>query len=264
MAIGLLSLLVGTHFGLPYISIIAPDPWITGYIGYYAGLISFVIIPFILLILLASKMIWKHQRLYTYRYPMAGIWIVTTVIFLGTALFTASNFSYGTSVSKKISEAHLGEDGSVQIDISRIKNTEDMDIHLGHSRLSRGMLYKNGVKLNFGVADDDKMTVTQTAYSRGTNYRSAVGHMAAPDHKIAVEGHNISLDEYYTIPRNRKYRAQKLEYEVALPLGTTVTFNRGSKVYTKWELRRVNYDSDQGWVMTEQGLELQETEEGSI
>jgi len=260
MAISLLSLLVGTHFGLPYISLIAPDPWITGYVGYYTGLISFVIIPFVLLILLASKLIWKHRKIYTYRYPMAGIWIVTTVIFLGTALFTARNFSYGTSVSKQISEAHIGDDKNVHINISQLSDQGDMPLRFDDTFLSRGKLFnREGVNLNFTPSEEDMLTVTRTVYSRGTNYRTAVGNMAAPDHRIEVNESNISLDEYYTIQKNRKFRGQRFDYEVAIPLGTTVSFNRSSEILPIRKLRSGNYDNTQKWVMTEEGLLLQDT-----
>lgn|GEM_PF-2250761 len=260
MAISLLSVLIGTHFGLPYLGLIAPDPWITGYVGYYTGLISFVIIPFVLLILLASKLIWKHRRIHTYRYPMAGIWIVTTVIFLGTALFTARNFSYGTSVSKQISEAHIGDDKNVHIDISRLSDHGDMKLRFDDAFLSRGKLFnRDGVNLMFAPSDEDIMTVTQTVYSRGTNYRTAVGNMAAPDHRIEVEDNNISLDEYYIIQKNRKFRGQRFDYEVALPIGTVVSFNRSSEILPKRKLRSGNYDNTQMWVMTDEGLEIQDT-----
>ena len=260
MAFSLLGLLIGTHFGLPYISLIAPDPWITGYVGYYTGLISFVIIPFVLLILFASKLIWKHRKIHAYKYPMMGIWIVTTVIFLGTALFTARNFTYGTSVSKQISEAHIGDDKNVNIDIARLHDPEEMALRFDDTFLSRGQLFnRDGVHLNFALSDEDKVTITQTAYSRGTNYRTAVGNMAAPYHRIEVNESNISLDEYYTIQKNRKYRGQRLDYEVAIPLGATVSFNRSSEILPNRELRRRNYDNTQKWVMTTEGLQLQDT-----
>ncbi len=260
MAIGLLSLLIGSHFTLPYVNLIAPDPMITGYVGYYTGLISFVIIPFVLLILFASKLIWKHRKIHTYRYPMAGIWIVTTVIFLGTALFTASNFSYGTSISKQISEANLEEGQNLHIEVSRFRAPRDMALQMDDTFLSKGKMFnRDGVKLAFAVADESKVTVTQTTCSRGTNYRSAVENMASPNHRIEVSKNQISLDDFYTISKNRKFRGQEFEYEVAVPLGTTITFNQGSRIFNKSQLRRNSYDSSQKWVMTAEGLQLQES-----
>jgi len=260
MAIGLLSILVGTHFGLPYLRLIAPDPWITGYVAYYAGLISFVIIPFLLLILLISKIVWRHRRIYKYRYPLAGVWTVTAVLFLSTALFTARNFIFETSVTEQVSEASIGDDRNINIDIRKLKYPDGkVQFNFDHSFLNNGKLYnREGVRLDFVPAEEEKVTVTKTVYSRGTNYQSALGNMSSPDHRIEVTDQNISLDEYYIIDKNGKYRRQRYYYKVAVPLGVTLSFNKGSIILPDRQLRKRNYDPAQKWIMTEEGLQVQQ------
>lgn len=261
MAIGLFSILVGTHFGLPYLRLISPDPIITGYIAYYTGLIAFVIIPFLLLILLLSKIIWRHKRIHKYRYPIAGVWTVTAVIFMATVFFTARNFLYETSSTEKISETHIGQNRMLDFNINRLHDTRDHPvISLGNSYLSNGKLYHHdGIKVDFIPSQDDKIIVSRTTYARGRNYRSAVGNMWGPDHQVEVTDHSISLDDYYTLDRKGKFRGQKFEYKVEVPVGTELSFDKGSRIFTKRALSRWGYDSSQKWVMTSEGLALQDT-----
>ncbi len=258
IAIFFTALLISGHFGLPYITMITPDPAVSGYIGFYAGITAFLIIPLIALIRLGVSYIWRYKRNPKFRYAIASVWIVSFMIFALTAIFTARNFLYETAVTETISEAHADPDRPLHIELAKTQNSNKMKIQFGDDTfLSDGRFYNDDIKVDFVPSEDDKVRVVRTTYSRGLNNRAAKRNAYYPSHHVSLKDNQLSLDDYYTISNTDKYRSQSYSYKVSIPQGTELALNRRSKIFRDRSLRKGKGDvKSEKWTMTEQGLEL--------
>ena len=250
--------------GLPYLSMITPDPAISGYIGFYAGMIALVLIPLILLIKLAINMIWGYKSTWRFKQAMTGVWVVSFMIFLMTTIFTARNFVYETSSTQLVSAQPIDADQPLRIDINKPNNFDDARIRFGHSYLSQGRLYnRDGVAVRFIPAENEEVSISKTSISRGMNRKCALKNMNFPTHNISFQDNKLSMDEFYELESRDKYRAQRYRYDVSIPVGTVLSINEPSRIFKNYELRR-HRDEDIQWVMTPSGLEQTSEEQSSL
>ena len=258
IAIFFTALLISGHFGLPYITMITPDPAVSGYIGFYAGITAFLIIPLIVLIRVGVSYVWRYKRNPKFRYAVASVWIVSFMIFALTAAFTARNFLYETSVTETISEVYADPDQPLHIKLAKPQYFNKMKIHFGDDAFfTDGRFYNDDIKVDFIPSEDDKVRVVRTTYSRGMNNRAAKRNTYYPSHHISFKDNLLSLDDYYTISNADKWRSQSYTYKVAIPHGTELALNRRSNIFRNRSLRNGKGDvSTEKWMMTEEGLEL--------
>ncbi len=255
IAIGVGAMFVAGHLGLPYLSMITPDPAISGYIGFYAGMIALAIIPLILLIKTTINIIWGYRSTWRFRQAMTGVWIVSFMIFLMTIVFTARNFVYETSLTELVSEDVINAEQPLRIDIDNSSSYDDTRIRFGPSYLSHGTFYnKEGIAVHFIPSTDDKLKISKTLISKGMNHRCAMRNMNYPSHKISYQDNRLSMDGYYELSNNDKFRAQRYRYEVSIPIGTVMSINESSDIFRHKELRYSDNIKDQLWVMTNDGL----------
>lgn len=257
IAIFFTALLISGHFGLPYITMITPDPAVSGYIGFYAGITAFLIIPLIILIRFGVSYIWRYKRNPKFRYAIASVWIVSFMIFALTAAFTARNFLYETSITETISEVHADPGQPLHIELAKPQYFNKMKIHLGEAFFTDGRFYNDDIKVDFIPSQDDKVRVVRTTYSRGMNNLSAKKNTYYPSHHVSLKDNQLSLDDYYTISNTDKWRNQSYSYKISVPQGTQLALNRRSKIFRDRSLRYGKGDiASEKWMMTDQGLEL--------
>lgn len=255
IAIFVLGIIISGHIGLPYITLITPHPAISGYIGFYAGLIAFLIVPLIILVKLATRMIWKYRPSYRFKHTVSAVWILSFIMFLLTTAFTARNFLHQTSMSETISEVQYVPSEPLQIDIRRSNADRKFGLHLGHSVFANGKMFCDDVKVDFIPAKDDKMKIVKTTFSRGLNDKAAMRNLSYPSHNFSLSDNSLLIDDHYKIDKQDKYRAQRFHYVVSLPLGTEIDLNRSSSIFSHRELRWGSTATDTTWVMTEFGLQ---------
>ncbi len=258
IAIFFTALLISGHFGLPYITMITPDPAVSGYIGFYAGITAFLIIPLIVLIRLGVSYIWRYKRNPKFRYAIASVWIVSFMIFALTAAFTARNFLYESSVTETISEVHADPDQPLNIELASPQYFSKMKIQFGGAFFTDGRFYNyDDIKVDFIPSEDDKVRVVRTTYSRGMNDRAAKRNTYYPSHNVSLKDNQLSLDDYYTISNRDKWRSQSYRYQISVPQGTQLALNRRSKIFRDRSFRHGDGDiTSEIWKMTDQGLEL--------
>lgn len=255
ITISLAGFVIASHFGLPYLSMITPNPAISGYIGFYAGLIALGIIPILLLIKTAINFIWNYKSTYKFKRAVSGVWIVSMTIFILTAVFTTRNFAHSASSSELVMAESIDTTNAIDLLI----NYQDYDLNhlsfqLGNTVMTDNyLLHKNGVSLTLKPSSDDKMSINKTTYSRGTSRKSALRSVKSPIHDITVEGNQIKIDKYYRIDRDAKFRGQKLSYDIYVPLGTKLNIPRkSSMIYNRAINRNRGVDT---FIMTEEGIQ---------
>lgn len=254
IAISIAAIVISGHFGLPYLAMISPDPAISGYIGYYAGIIALGIIPLILLVKTAINFIGGYRSTVRFKRALSGIWVVSFIIFILTGFFTVRNFIHEERVTELVSEDSIDPDQPLQINLNGHEAHNPRIQFSSSAFLSNGRLYnRDGVNVKIKPSTNDKLKITKTESSRGMNKIAALRNRYYAKHKMAHEGNQIQLDEFYTIEKRDKFRAQHLRYDIEVPIGTTIYVNKRSPIFSNREIR-LRHSSNQ-WIMTEEGLQ---------
>ena len=182
------------------------------------------------------------------------------MIFILTGVFTLRNFVHDASKTELLSEVSIDKEKPLEVDIRSVRSTRSARIQFGPATyLTNGKFY-NGEDIDVffePIEADQPVKITKTTYSRGMNHKSALHNMDYPRHQVELSENHLDIDELYEIGKRDKYRVQKLRYDIAVPVGTTMAFKVPSSLFFKRELRKWGVQ-DQIWIMTENGLELTE------
>ena len=125
IAISIAAIFVSGQYSLPYLSMITPTPAISGYIGFYAGMIALTIIPFILLVKVAIRTIWGYRPTVKFKQSITSVWIVSFMIFVLTGVFTARHFSPETSRSEVVLASGINTEEPFKVEVNRPLSDRD-------------------------------------------------------------------------------------------------------------------------------------------
>ncbi len=218
-----------SYFVTPIIPYFSPDPLVSGYIGYYSGIIAFGLIPLVLLIWLLFKVIWGYKVGYRTRRFTLAAWMVSFVLFASTVLFTIKNFVHEEHSSQLVYDQEINFDEPVLINLESSYNLA----HQNHDRIlfdiddlfiTRKEVYLRRVNFDIHPADSTHMIVKRSAHSFGKNQRSAKVNLNRVNHNISLTGNEIAISDYVKLNRGDRYRLQSYNYRIAIPLGTEVIF----------------------------------------
>ncbi len=265
IVIGIVVLIVATLITVPYIPFVGPDPVVTGYIGLFAGLMCFLLIPLTLITKSTFSWVWGHGRDIKLHRTLLGLWIVCLMLFVSTLAFTARNFSSSGNFKEVIVqdaiEAELGDE-PITIKVNEFSHDEPfMKTVFGNLILTEGQLIRlRHTKININKGHTDSIKVSREVYSQGNsryNAKKNANHIVSP---ITYVGRTLELDNYFTIPEKGKYRGQTQKIDIDLPIGTRIRFEGHISYYNgrTHTSRRYNIsetDNHQIWTMTEEGLQ---------
>ena len=257
IAISIGALVISGHFGLPYLTLISPNPPISGYIGYYGAIIAFGIIPLILLIKTAINFIGGYKTSLKFKRALAGVWVVSFMIFILTGVFTMRNFVHDATKTELLAESQINPAQPLEIQLHTEHRSHSPMIQFGrYTYLTNGSLY-NGDDIDVyfkPTGEEEPLKIVKTTYSRGMNHRSAMHNMKYPRHEVELSDNHIDVDEFYRIGKRDKYRSQKLRYDISIPIGTKVSLSEPSTIFREREFRKRDVN-EHLWVMTKEGLE---------
>ncbi len=261
-----LGFLVAGHVATPYIPMISPTPVISGYIGFYSGIIAMGIIPLVLLIFLLFKVAWGYKVRKGVRRAIFGIWVVTFTSFAATVFFTSRNFAGSYTESQVLSETDWDTNRELRFQFDPTWNDKKSDNHfildLDHAFMANGKAYVRDVGLEIIPTESDQLKIVQTIQSAGPSKSSARRNMKYLDHNFSLNDQDIKIADYYTLEKNQKFRNQKIRYMVHVPVGTVINFDATSSMLR----RNLSYDdrrhmNTKKWAMTRDGLKAIPSEE---
>ena len=87
-----IGLAFGGYFLTPLIPKLSPDPVISGYVGFFSGVVGLGLIPLAILIWLLFKILFGYKVGRKVRRLTQGVWIVSILLFALTILFGAKNY----------------------------------------------------------------------------------------------------------------------------------------------------------------------------
>ncbi len=248
--IGLASLIAGGIMGAPLIEVVSPDPTFSGFIGYYCGILSLMIIPALFIMSYIIRRVWGYRSPLQYSRAFYGLWIVSFGVFLTTAWFTARCFTQSYSSTEKVATI------KPEVDVFELKSNLADNEHFNGIKIGGlfntrdgEVVYYNQRRLRLTVSPDDKIHLYKTIFSRGSSVADAQrrAQLIVRQHQISPT--EIEIDGSYTINKQKKFRGQELKYELQLPINQKVKSSM-SDWLTQGPLRKGTV-----YIMTEDGLE---------
>ncbi len=223
-------------------------------------------IPFIVLGYFGARVllnIKKSSRIFNL--SAFGVWISALLVCIILGVTVAKDFSEKQSIRKEI--PLLQPPGGVVV-LKAVKSDEDKkqydnwdeDEWNGDLRLSLSdnQLQSKDVKLDIVPAMSDSFSLSQISYARGSSKKIAADHASHISYSFNQIDSIITFNRYFTIEKDEKYRAQKIQLVLHMPVGSKIVLDKS--------LRRLIYDIenvenvldndmlDRTWEMTKEGL----------
>lgn len=264
-----LAIVFAGYFVTPIIPAISPEPIVSGYIGFFSGVISLGIIPLVLLIWLLFKVIWGYKVGPRIRRTTFGIWIVCFFMFCMTVLFSAKNFVHEYSDTEVISEAKINVENKEPFVLNMKSSYEEVlkddivKVNLDEMFISQGNIYLRNVHLNLIPTNTDILSVEKTRRATAANKGEAEKNMRQPVNDFSLENMTLELSDYSKLSKGDKYRRQCIEYTVKIPVGTTVVINgyHNDLINRSDFAERHKIQLEKPYTMTQEGLVLVEAVE---
>ena len=251
-------MIIASQFLVPYLPLVSPQPIISGYIGYYAGILTLCLIPMILIARSGFGLIWNHKFDPKIRRMLLGTWMVSFIVFTATATFGARNFAYRSSTKSSIYNGPIDRDKPFIIEIDQLDSeTFDNRIQLdfGHSKLDNGILYvDHGLNFRISPTEDQNLTVNAIDISRGSSPQKAKENTEIVQHETKIEQNRINIDEYYSLARKSKFRGQYRMIEMQVPIGQNISLEGSSHPFSSRDFKGNSPQKMKNWTMTAEGL----------
>ena len=252
-----------SYFITPFIPVVAPTPLISGYIGFYAGLISLGIIPFLLLTWLLFKVIWGYEIGNRVRRAVFGVWIVGLFLFLTTGLFSIRQYVHQYSDTIVLGEQELSKESLITINIEEedhsIVKRADINIGLGNAFLKQGKWIVNNVHIEFVPTQSDNLSLICTSSASGSSYDAAKKILQQYPPKAIIRDQQIDIRGHSELSLKDKYRRQCYDYDIKIPIGTQLKIIGSTRTIQDHDVKDHRLQSDRIYVMTERGLQLIES-----
>ena len=252
-----IGIAIAGHAMTPFIPLISPEPVLSGYVGFYAGIISLAIIPLIMLCWTLFRLIWGFQVNPTFRRSTRIIWGLSFFIFFLTLVFSGRNFVHSAKDTTEIVFDDVDTSKALIINVDRLSHHGDerelFKINIGNAFFEPdGVLFREGVTCRFSPAENGQVSIIKKVSGRGNNVRNAKKSTRHVNHDITIDGNMVKLSDYFKIQKRGKYRGQQIEIDIRVPQGMSVEFENNSRIFRPRELGR----KTQTWKMTEKGLEV--------
>lgn len=252
------SLIIAGHIVLPYLPLVSPHPVVTGYIGYYAGMLALLLIPMIVLARSGFRIIWGHRLDPRTTKMLIGTWVVSFVVFFATLVFGVRNFAYSAKDLQHLSHEIRDKSLPLRLHIDDIHDNymdDRINVHLGSCQISQGKLY---VDLDSDIRilpnDADVVKINIHTQSQGSSPRQAKLNCQLMSPAVAMDSDALTISNYYWLERTGRFRGQSRQVEVLIPLGQIVHLS-GNK-YSLYSGDFVDQSSLQAdlWKMSDKGL----------
>ena len=187
------------------------------YVGYIA-LIFFFFIPIIFLVMLAARLIFKKKVFYwPVSLSMIILWLLSIVGMTFVGVKVASYFSFAGSANK-----------SFEIEKQDFFNIEMEDTDNLHRFSGNYYLFQSDdepdksswfdTKLEIKKSNDSVPRLRVKMHSRGKNRKDANKNAQETNFEFTQDGEDLVLDEGPSLSKNKKYRAQRIELILYLPI----------------------------------------------
>jgi phage shock protein PspC (stress-responsive transcriptional regulator) len=230
------------------------------------GAVLLIGIPFLMLAYAGAKMLFNIKRSSRIvGFSALGLWLIGLGICLVLGARAAKDFSELDSFRKEIPLA-APANNILYLKTDKARNMEkkydrdwdnewDSDMKISTNGDS---LYSRNVKLDIVKSPTDSFELVEIFYARGANRKVAIDHASHIKYSFAQVDSVLKFMHHFSMGRDDKWRAQKVQLLLRVPVGARVHFDESldNIIYDIDNVQNI-FDSDmlnRTWEMTEDGL----------
>ncbi len=223
-------------------------------------------IPFIMLAYFGARVLFNiNKSSRTVNMSALGIWLAAVVICAILGFSIAKDFSEKQSIRKVISLAQpVSKTMVLKVDKNeddeKSYNLWDEDEWNGGLRLSadKNELQSKDINLDIVASKTDSFELLQVCYARGSSKKEAADNATHMSYTFSQQDSVISFQQYFSIDRSEKFRAQKMQLVLKVPIGGVIYLDKSLHNFI-YDIKNVENILDHDmlkhrWIMKEDGL----------
>lgn len=245
-----LGLMFSGYVITPWIPSFSPEPIVSGYLGFFSGIISLGIIPLLILVALLLRVLMGYRMGRVMRRGVLAIWVVTLIGFVSTLGFSVKNYSHNYRFNETLLTSDISSEDPLIVELKNVpSHLVSPGISLGNMNISRDAIFLYNKKTRLTPNPDGRIALVREGSSAGTSRSEAAKTLEQESPKL--KDGRLVINNYSIMEKGDKYRNQWYRYDLQLPIGKRVKFD------TKRKHLRLNgrkYYTDKVYEMTEDGL----------
>lgn len=224
------------------------------------GISLLVMAPLIMIVYLGVRIIFKLDPLgKTARSGLTTIAIIGFILVLITGIRLGTEFDRNSYYTKY--QDLKGESSILYLNVNEdpiYERFKETDFNLKWLQTPNANLFSN-VSFDIEKSQDGKLKLKSYIRSNGNSRRAARNNAENVDYNFTQENDSVlNFDSYFSLNHDFRYRAQKVNLTLFLPVGTRV-FISENMVDIIWDIKNINdvwdYDMvNHEWIMTRKGL----------
>ena len=223
----------------------------SGAIGLYKlGLILFLIIPFLMIIYNAIRLIFKMDRIKYIGLAALNLWIFGLILTMVFAFKTVREFKYGTTVTNEI-QVQTPSSDKIYLNLQDFNNynirqegTELFRVDEKKLYISDDGKFLNNVWFEIEDSDDEFIHIYKHTFSRGKNPPDARNNADMVEYNVISNDSIITFNEFYKLDNDSPWRGQRIKIEIKVPEGKEIIIE--DDLEDHMEYHYFHYDWD-GW-----------------
>ncbi|TNE80728.1 MAG: PspC domain-containing protein [Bacteroidetes bacterium] len=200
-------------------------------------LFALVLIPIISLIYLGVRLLLPNtpSNVWVNR-ALGSIWLLSLLGSMGLGFYLAEDWRDSATLSQEIS---IQTSDTLYISSANIGYVREdyVDIQFGRRRGIKGLYFydndslKRPIKLDIIPSVTGAIRLSQHKVSNGGTYEMAKELAGNIEHQITVQNKQLVFNPYFALPGSGLFRNQKLYYELQVPVGTVIVFDKNTSTF---------------------------------
>ncbi len=232
----------------------------------YIGLLLFVGIPFLMLAYAGARILFNIRKgNKVVGLTALGLWLIGLGICVFIGVRVAADFREGDNIRTSITLMQPPQ-GKIYLEMAHNRNEEkDYGVDYGRNwkddfnlRIDDDSLYSNNLKVDIVKSPIDSFEIVEIFYARGGSRKSAIENATRINYSFVQKDSLLTLQRYFSVDRIQKYRGQKVQILLRVPVGAQVYLDKsmGDYIYDIDNVQNI-WDNDmleRTWKMTSKGL----------
>ncbi len=232
----------------------------------YIGILLLVSIPFLMLSYLGARILFNIRKgSRAVGLTALGLWLIGLGLCLFIGIRVADNFSEKENVRNSMAIMQPMQK-KVILEMEHTKN-EEKDYGYGFGRnwksdfdltVTDDNLISKSVSVDIVKSSTDSFQLVEIFYARGSSKKAALENASKINYTYIQRDSVISLQRFFSLEKTDKYRAQKVQILLKVPVGAEVYLDQSLNAYI-YDVDNIQniFDSDmlgRTWRMTAKGL----------
>ena len=215
---------------------------------FFLNVALFFILPAIILLTLAIKIIFKLKNTRNVIQGAALLWFIALVLALITGfrlVHSIQNYSEKSNTKQFFTSVPID---TLTLDAQDEQNFDDFDhdwVQFGDFKLKNNVLYTDDIRVKVLKSDKPEVYWEIDYGSNGISQEEANELASAINYEITQDGKRLILPRYFIIPKGKVWRNQRVRVTIYVPEGKhLIVTDRADRFVNKLEL---DPKEDEGW-----------------